>query len=89
MIAGAEDATVSVNAFALVWLAPSVTCKVKLNEPAAVSVPLRMPALRRDKPPGNAPEASAHVYAKRRPGRKKSGTRPRPTRREGAAGLSR
>jgi hypothetical protein len=55
----------SVNAAVVVCegLLESVTCTVMLLEPAVVGVPLITPVVdESDKPAGNVPEASDHVY---------------------------
>jgi len=60
---GLLEAMVRLNALDALFLAVSVTCTVKLNEPAAVGVPERAPlAASSEMPAGRAPAMTAQVY---------------------------
>ena len=57
------EVIVRLNALDALFLAVSVTCTVKLNEPAAVGVPERVPlAASSEMPAGRAPAVTAQVY---------------------------
>ena len=60
---GLLEVIVRLNALEALFLAVSVTCSVKLNDPAAVGVPERVPlAAFSEMPAGRSPAVTAQVY---------------------------
>ena len=62
--AGAAELIVNANALSTVCRTAllSVTLMVKLNEPAAVGVPLNVPPAVKVSPSGREPDSRDHVY---------------------------
>jgi hypothetical protein len=56
----AAGATIRLSAFVAVVLAESLTCTVKLELPAVVGVPARIPAALRERPAGKVPALTDH-----------------------------
>ena len=61
-LAAVARKTSSDSVFVAIPLALSATRTEKVNEPAAVGVPLKIPALLKVSPPGRVPLFKVHVY---------------------------